>query len=148
MSESPSPARGVPAGYALDDDRDRVDQDVLWDFLSTQAYWGRFRTRAQVQAQVASAFRVVAAYSTGSGAMVGFARSWSDGVSSAYLGDVFVLPGHRGRGLATAMVDSMINTGPGAGLRWMLHTADAHELYARFGFAPPGPDYLERPRPG
>lgn len=45
------------------------------------------------------------------------------------------------------IIDTMINFGPGAGLRWMLHTADAHTLYARFGFAPPGQDFLERPRP-
>lgn len=138
-----------PDGYALDENRDRVDRAVLWEFLSTKAYWGRFRTQAQVEAQVHSAWRVVAAYAIGEAhGMVGYARSWSDGVGSAYLADVFVLEAHRGRGLATAIVDTMINTGPAVALRWMLHTADAHPLYTRFGFGPPGPDYLERPRPG
>jgi GNAT superfamily N-acetyltransferase len=28
--------------YELDDDPDRVDRDAVWEFLSTQAYWGRF----------------------------------------------------------------------------------------------------------
>lgn len=138
----------VAGGYELDENRDRVDRAVLWNFLSTQAYWGRFRTRAQVVGQIESAWRVVAAYAVGPAPrMVGYARSWSDGVSSAYLADVFVVEAHRGRGLASAIVDTMINTGPAAELRWMLHTADAHPLYARFGFGPPGPDYLERPRP-
>lgn len=132
-------------GFELDDDRTRVDHEALWAFLSTEAYWGRFRTPDQVAAQVASAWRIVAAYE--GPAMVGFSRAWSDGVSSAYLGDVYVLRRCRGRGLATAIVDTMINGGPGPGLRWMLHTADTHALYAKFGFAPPGPDLLERPRP-
>ena len=39
----------------------------------------------------------------------------------------------------------MIDDGPGAEFRWMLHTADAHGLYARYGFGPPDPTYLERP---
>lgn len=44
------------------------------------------------------------------------------------------------------MVTAMLDFGPSP--RWMLHTADAHELYARFGFAPPDGSCLERPRPG
>jgi hypothetical protein len=39
----------------------------------------------------------------------------------------------------------MIDDGPGATMRWMLHTADAHDLYARYGFQPPDSTYLERP---
>ena len=132
-------------GYQLDDDRNRLDLDVIWSFLSTEAYWARWRTRADVEAQVASAWRVVGAYAP-TGEQVAFARAWSDGVTSVYLGDVFVVPAHRGRGLGVAVVEEMIERGPGAHLRWMLHTADAHTLYARFGFAPPDHNYLERRR--
>jgi hypothetical protein len=39
----------------------------------------------------------------------------------------------------------MIDDGPGAGFRWLLHTADAHGLYERFGFGAPAGDLLERP---
>ena len=41
----------------------------------------------------------------------------------------------------------MIDDGPGAGWRWMLHTSDAHGLYREFGFAAPSSRYLERPQP-
>jgi len=47
--------------------------------------------------------------------------------------------------LGKALVQAMIDDGPGAGFRWMLHTADAHELYRRFGFREPDVTYLERP---
>jgi RimJ/RimL family protein N-acetyltransferase len=76
--------------------------------------------------------------------LVGFARACSDG-GSAYLADVYVLPAHRGAGLGQAIVAMMVDDGPGAGFRWMLHTADAHGLYRRFGFAQPPDRYLERP---
>lgn len=131
--------------YLLDDSRNRVDIDVVWDFLSGSAYWARWRTRADVEQQVAGAWRVVGAYDAGRGDMVGFARAVSDGVALAYLADVFVLPEHRGRGLGRALVETMVERGPGSTYRWMLHTADAHELYEEFGFTAPDRSYLERP---
>lgn len=130
--------------YEFDDDTSRIDLDVVWSFLSEQAYWSTWRTRADVEAQVLGAWRVVGAYAL-DGHMVAFARAFSDGVSTAYLADVFVLPEHRGHGLGEALVRHMVEEGPGADFRWMLHTRDAHGLYARLGFAAPDERYLERP---
>ncbi len=143
MPEVDAPA-AADDGYALDDDPSRLDLDVVWDFLSREAYWGRDRTRAEVEEQVRTAWRVVGAYAPG-GTQVGFARAVSDGVRFAYLADVFVLDGHRGHGLGTRLVRTMIDDGPGADLRWVLFTADAHGLYRRFGFAPPDATALVRP---
>jgi len=130
--------------YEFDDDPGRIDADAAWSFLSTEAYWARWRERGDFEAQLAVSWRVVGAYDT-SGAMVGMARAISDGLNLAYLCDVFVLPEHRGRGLGYRLVEEMIDNGPGADFRWMLHTNDAHELYRRFGFAEPTGRYLERP---
>ena len=135
----------IHGAYEIDDDPARVDRDAVWQFLSTEAYWGRWRTRADLDTQLDAAWRVIAAYRDGT--LVAFARALSDGVGSAYLADVFVLPEHRGQGLAQAMLTELIDNGPGAQFRWMLHTADAHGLYAKLGFAPPDDRYLERPSP-
>ena len=35
--------------FELDDDPRRLDRDAVWRYLSTEAYWGRWRTRAQVE---------------------------------------------------------------------------------------------------
>jgi GNAT superfamily N-acetyltransferase len=131
--------------YEIDDDPGRVDLDVVWSFLHDEAYWQRWRTRDDVERQVRGAWRVVGAYETSTGAMVGFARGISDGVALAYLADVFVLREHRGAGLGRRLVAEMIDNGPGARFRWLLHTADAHRLYAGFGFGPPDGTFLERP---
>ena len=136
----------TPTGYHLDDDPRRIDVDALWGFLSTQAYWARWRSRADVEAQLAAAWRVIGAYDVATGAMVGFARAFSDGAALAYLADVYVLPGHRGHGLGHALVAAMVDEGPGAAYRWLLHTEDAHGRYAAPGFAPPDHTLLERPR--
>jgi GNAT superfamily N-acetyltransferase len=57
------------------------------------------------------------------------------GSSLAYLADVYVVPDYQGRGLGKRLVQVMIEEGPGVAFRLLLHTADAHELYQRFGFA-------------
>lgn len=131
--------------YELDDDAARVDVDAVWGFLSTDAYWGRSRTRADFEAQLATAWRVVGGYEADSGNLVGFARAISDGVAFCYLADVFVTAGARGQGLGKELVATMVDRGPGARFRWSLHTADAHGLYRQFGFADPDDRYLERP---
>lgn len=131
--------------FELSDDLTRLDVDAVWTFLSTEAYWGRWRTRADFEAQLASAWRVVGVYERAGGRTVGFARAISDGVSLAYLADLYVSAEVRGNGLGRLLVREMIDNGPGARFRWLLHTKDAHGLYERFGFAKPDETYLERP---
>ena len=135
-------APGAAGSYELDDDPARIDPAAAAAFLTTEAYWGRWRAEPDIRRQIAAAWRVIGAYDA-VGAMVGFARAISDG-GSAYLADVYVLPAHRGRGLGKAIVAMMIEEGPGAGFRWMLHTSDAYGLYRQFGFAPPPDNYMER----
>ena len=75
---------------------------------------------------------------------VGFARVVTDAATFAWLGDVFVLPDHRGRGLGKRLIEAVMAHPDLQGLRkFMLATADAHSLYERFGFSvPPDPGRL------
>jgi GNAT superfamily N-acetyltransferase len=132
--------------YEVDDDPGRIDAAAAIEFLLTEAYWGRSRSPDLIVRQIREAWRVVGVYDA-TGAMVGFARAFGDG-ASAYLSDVYVLPDHRGAGLGKAIMRAMIDDGPGADYRWMLHTSDAHGLYRQFGFDEPDTRYLERPRRG
>lgn len=123
--------------YELDADPSRIQLDVIWGWLSTEAYWGRNRTRVDVETQISAAWRVVGAYRGDTGEQVGFARAVSDGVNFAYLADVFVIEGHRGAGLGKRILHLMIDDGPGHAFRWTLFTGDAHGLYEQFGFETP-----------
>ncbi|MNT91903.1 Acetyltransferase (GNAT) family protein [compost metagenome] len=60
----------------------------------------------------------------------------SDFATFAYLGDVFVLDSVRGQGVGKALM-SYIQAHPQLQnlRRFMLATADAHGLYAQYGFA-------------
>jgi len=134
--------RPLDDGYELDDDPARVDVDAVHAFL-TQSYWAEGRPRETVERLVRDAQRVVGLYHEGS--QVGFCRAVSDDASLTYLADVYVLPKHRGRGLGVELVREMIDNGPYAQRRWLLHTRDAHELYRRFGFGAPNERLMERP---
>lgn len=123
--------------YEIDDSPARIQRDVVWQWLSSEAYWGRWRERSVLDAQLDAAWRVVGAYRLDTGEQVGFARAASDGASFAYLADVFVVAEHQGAGIAHRMLRRMIDEGPGHDFRWTLFTRDAHSLYAEFGFEAP-----------
>ena len=138
--------RELPGGFELDDDPGRLDVDAIHRFISQVSYWGRGRSRERVEATIAGSWRVIGLYHEGR--QVGFARAISDGVTMAYLADVYVLEAHRGRGLGVELVREMIEGEGAPQAHWILHTADAEGLYEQLGFRP-GPlryPLLERPR--
>lgn len=133
--------RDLADGYELDDDRARVDVDAVHAFVST-AYWAEGRPRETVERLVREASRVVGLYKDG--AEVGFCRAITDGVSFAYLADVYVLPEHRGRGLGIELVKEMVEQAQFPKVKWLLHTRDMHRLYEKVGFGEPGERLMER----
>ena len=143
----PRPGAGAPPaernddGYELSTDPGRLEIGTIHGFLH-DAYWSRGIARAAVERSIGHSlpFGLYAP----DGAQCGFARVVSDRTTFALLADVFVLPGHRGRGLAAWMVGRVLADPELQGLRrWLLATADAHGLYRRFGFsAPRRPDQL------
>jgi GNAT superfamily N-acetyltransferase len=139
--------RELVDGFELDDDPARVDLDAVHRFLSQESYWARGRPREAIERLVRSAARVVGLYA--GERQLGFTRTVSDGVAIAYLADVYVVAELRGRGLGEELVRETVERGPFAHCRWLLHTADAHRFYERFGFGPPDPSLMSRPaRPG
>ena len=134
--------RDLGDGFELDDGPARIDREAVHGFLTT-SYWAEGRPREVQDALVESSQRVVGLYREGR--QVGFSRTVTDGQIHAYLADVYVLPEFRGRGLGVELVRFSVEESPFADCRWLLHTADAHGLYRRFGFGAPSDRLLERP---
>ncbi len=134
--------RDLGDGYELDDDPARIDREAVHRYLSEEAYWALGRPREVQDELIDGAARVVGLYLEG--AQVGFTRTLSDRHTQSYLADVYVLEEHRGRGLGEELVRFTVDEGPLAGTKWLLHTADAHDLYRKLGFTEPGERVLER----
>ena len=103
--------RELHDGFELDDDPGRVDVDAVHAYIAEESYWGRGRPRELTEAAIRGSRRVVGLYRGDE--QLGFARAISDGVTMAYLADVYVTEPHRGRGLGAELVREMIE-GEGA----------------------------------
>ena len=136
--------RELAEGYEVDDDRGRVDVEMVYRYLSEEAYWVRGRDRDTIEGLVRDSTRVIGVYRGDE--QVGFARVMSDGSNMAWLGDVFVVEAHRGHGLGVALVREAVEHPEHRDLAWYLNTLDGHALYAKFGFEAPGDRTMVRPR--
>ncbi len=134
--------RRVAGGLELDDDPARIDRAEVHRFLSEESYWAGGRSRETQDRLIETAARVVGLYD--GDRQVGFCRAASDGVSFVYLADVYVLGAYRGRGLGEELVREMVENGPLARLKWLLHTTDMHPLYRKLGFDVPNMKVMER----
>ena len=134
--------RDLGDGYELDDDPARIEREAVHRYLSEESYWAKGRPREVQDALIEGAARVVGLYHDD--VQIGFTRTLSDGYAQSYLADVYVLEEHRGRGLGVELVRFSVDDGPLAKTKWFLHTADAHVLYRKFGFAEPSSSALER----
>ena len=127
--------RKLEHGYELDDDRARLDRAAIHAYLGGISYWAKGRSRARQDELIDASDHVLGLYKDG--AQVGFARVVDcDAAGFVYLADVYVLDEHRGRGLGLELVREIVEGGPFVDRRWVLHTRDAHALYAKLGFEP------------
>ncbi len=120
--------------YCLSTDRNRLDFDVIHDFL-THCYWCPGIPMDLVH-KAADNSLVFGLYARGD--QIGYARMVTDFARHAYLADVFVLREHRGQGLGKWMIQCIMSCPSLADVpSVMLATRDAHGLYAQFGFQTP-----------
>ena len=120
--------------YLISTDPGRLDLDAIFHYLSGESYWARGRPREQIVRGIENSLPF-GVYRDGD--QVGFARIVTDYATFAWLADVYVLEGHRGRGLGKALIEAVVDHPAVRDLpRVVLATADAHGLYERYGFEP------------
>ena len=118
--------------YLLTTEKAKLDLSAIHHFLSTESYWARNIPYETFRRSAENSLCFGILYD---GRPVAFARIISDFATVAYLGDVFVLPGHRGRGLSKWLLTTIMAHPDLQGLRrWILLTRDAHDLYRQFGW--------------
>lgn len=134
--------------YEFSTDRARVDPARVHELITQHTYWARDRSREVMDAATAGS-RPYGVYRRDTGEQVAFARVVTDSVTFAWLSDVVVDPGVRGKGIGKLLIGGVIADLEPLGLRrTLLATADAGSLYEQFGWVPVAPDYSWMERPG
>ena len=119
--------------YEVSNDRRRLDVALIHDFLRS-SYWAKDIPRTIVEKSIENSLCFGAFFED---RQVGFARVVTDYATFAYVGDVFVVPEHRSRGVSKLLMQAILKHTELQGLRRiLLATRDAHELYSQFGFKP------------
>ena len=105
---------------------------IAWRWIAEESYWGAHIPWAVFE----RACRGSLCFGLFEDArLVAFARVVTDEATFAWLCDVFVDAGARGRGLGKTLMDGIMAAPELQDLRrWGLATADAHGLYAQYGF--------------
>ncbi|HUK38479.1 MAG TPA: GNAT family N-acetyltransferase [Methanomicrobiales archaeon] len=122
-----------------------VDIEVVtaWDtgeilaLYHSAGWWKDERDRpAEIPALIRGSFVFVVAVERAGGKAVGMGRAISDGVSDAYIQDLVVLPGFRGRGIGRAMLRRILAVCEERGIGWIGLIAEQRtdDFYRRLGF--------------
>ncbi len=118
--------------FCISTDKTKLDVDSIHEFLSTRAYWCLNIPKDKVQLAIQNSL-CFGVYNDEK--QIGLARVISDFSTIAYLGDVYIIDGYRGKGLSKWLMETIMCYPELQGLRrWILLTGDAHGLYRQFGW--------------
>ena len=118
--------------FCISTNKSNLDISAIHHFLSTEAYWSLGIPFEAIKKSIDHSLNFGLYHNE---KQIGFARIISDFSTIAYLGDVYVLPEFRGRGLSKWLMETITSFPELQGLRrWILLTGDAHGLYKKFGW--------------
>jgi GNAT superfamily N-acetyltransferase len=130
----PSILKEKRGDFLLSDDSALIDVSKVHRWISEESYWANGRSQ-ELMSHAIEGSHMIGVYREGE--QVAVSRIVTDGATFAWLCDVFVDASVRGHGIGTWMSQSAVAWATSQGInRIVLATRDAHEVYARAGFAP------------
>ena len=111
--------------YLYSTDKDKLQFDVIHGYLSNESYWAQGISKDILKRSIENSV------------CFGIYKDDKqvDKATFGYLGDVFVLEPHRGKGLSKRLMEFILKHPELQGFRrWMLLTKDAQGLYSQVGF--------------
>lgn len=112
-------------------DKEKLNLEFITGFIS-QSYWAKDRSLETMQTCIDHSLNFGVFLDE---KQIGYARVVTDYVQFAYLMDVFIDKTHQGKGYSKILMEHILGTASLKNIKvWRLATADAHELYRKFGF--------------
>ena len=113
------------------------DTDEIISLYRSAGWWHEEKDDpAQIPGIIRGSLAFVLAVDRRSGKAVGMGRAISDGVADAYIQDLVVLPGCRGRGIGTAILRRILAVCRERGIGWIALIAEGGtgDFYREQGF--------------
>lgn len=111
--------------------------------LLEQSYWAKDRTLNTIEQSIQNSLCFGVFESEN---LIGFGRVVTDYATVYWLCDIIIDEKYRGQGLGKLLVSKIVNHEAILGLRGILATADAHELYTQYGFEREPERYMSKKR--
>lgn len=122
----------IKRGFTLSSDKSKLDLEYTYHFLNNESYWAKGIPQDVYFKSIENSLCFGVYFND---KQIGFARVITDYATFAYLADVFIDKRYRKKGLSKWLIQNIINHPELKNLRrWLLATADAHQLYQQFGF--------------
>ena len=118
--------------YKISTDRGQLDVDLIWNFLSDEAYWSKGIKRHRIEKAILNSICFGVYHGK---KQIGFARVITDHSILAYVLDMFIVEEYRNQGHGSWMIQCMLEHPDLKRVRrWMLRTHQQHDLFKKFGF--------------
>ena len=118
--------------YRIVDGAEKMDINEVVRLLK-MTYWADKRSIEQIKKSMRNS-SCYGVYLNDDNKLVGFARVISDYATTYYLCDVIIDTAYQHMGLGRALVSHIESAPEYAGLRGILITRDAHDLYRKYGY--------------
>ncbi len=115
--------------FYVSKDRNKLSFERIVEFMR-QSYWARDRSEKMIRSAMENS--VCYGVYDENDYMVGYARIITDYTRVFYLMDVIIDMPYRHQGLGSLLMDAIMDDV--GHLQGVLHTEDAREFYARYGF--------------
>lgn len=112
--------------------------------LLEQSYWAKDRPLDVIESSIAHSLNFGVFQEN---ELVGYGRVVTDFSTIYWLCDIIIDSKHRGQGLGKKLVSTITTHKAITDIRGILATADAHGLYAQFGFEKIPDRYMSKKRP-
>lgn len=120
--------------FLISTDKSKLDIDFIHNYLSKESYWAKNIPLETLKRSIQNSL-CYGVYLDNK--QVGYAKVVTDFATIAYIGDVFITPSYRGKGISKWLMEVIVAHPEMQNLRrWVLATADAHKLYEKTGFIP------------
>ncbi len=115
---------------------DKWSENEIVELYKAGGWWKNSYDKSKLKDLIKGSFVFAVAVEKKSGKTIGMGRILSDGVSDAYIQDLIVLPGYRGKGVGKQLIKKLVEHCHSKGIHWIGLIAEPGQdgFYSKNGF--------------